>query len=54
MSASVPVCSAVRVLQSTVLREFDKASNSYKVTHRLIKTKGSDYRIDGITVSTVG
>ena len=38
---------------STVPRKFDKASNSYKVSHHLIKTEGNDYRIDGITVSPV-
>ena len=34
-------------------RKLDKASNSYKVSHHLITTEGNDYRIDGITVSSV-
>lgn len=48
-AAAVSVC----VLLSTVLRKYDKASNSFRVTHHLIKTEGNDYRIDGITVSAV-
>ena len=48
-----PVCLHECAFLSTLLRKFDKASNQFKVSHHLIKTEGNDFRIDGITVSTV-